>query len=105
MSADDPAREAEFTPANYARVDGDIRRTLRKSGCILPESIVEALTCTALEESLQTRKRMVYMLHAFMEAFAGEITPERLDRLAMVFLLHHRDEANLAYLPMPDEEE
>ena len=105
MSEPDPAREAEFTPANYARVEVDVRRVLRRSGCILPEPIIEALICTVLEESLQARKRMSYMLHAFLEAFDGEVTAERLERLELVMLLHHRDANNLAYLPMPDDED
>jgi hypothetical protein len=102
--SDDPARDAEFAPENYARVEVDVRKALKRSGCILPDTVIEAMTCTVLEESLQTRRRMVFMVASFNEAFAGEITLERLERLELILLVHHRGANNTTLLPVPDDE-
>ena len=102
--SEDPARDAEFEPGNYARVEADVRKALKRSGCILPETIIEAVTCTVLEEALQTRRRMTFMVSSFNEAFGNELTPERLSRLELILLCHYRDAHNMTYLPVPDDE-
>jgi hypothetical protein len=104
MTEVDPVRDAEFHEANYLRVEGDIREALRRSGCILPAGVVEALTCTALEESLQTRRRMAYMLHIFVDYYGDSITPKLLERLEAVLLMHHRDKDNLGFMPSTDDD-
>lgn len=98
-SKDDPVRDAEFHEDNYLRVEKDVREALRRSGCILPSGVVEAMTCTVLEEALQTRRRMAYMLEAFVEYYGDKITPKLLEHLGVVLLMHHRDKDNLGYLP------
>lgn len=104
MTEFDPVRDAEFHEENYLRVEGDVREALRRSGCILPDGVVEALTCTALEESLQTRRRMAYMLHIFVEYYGSTITPKLLERLEAVLLMHHRDRDNLGFMPSTEDD-
>lgn len=95
----DPVRDAEFHEDNYRRVEKDVREALRRSGCILPAGVVEAITCTVLEEALQTRRRMAFMLEAFAEYYGDKITPQLLEHLHVVLLMHHRDAQNLGYMP------
>ena len=102
--SDDPVREAEFHSENFSRVEGDVRTALRRSGCILPDGVVEALTCTVLEEALQTRTRMAYMVHAFTAEFGEELTQQRMERLETVLLMHRRTHANVCYLPELEED-
>jgi hypothetical protein len=100
----DPIRQAEFNEANYNRVEGVVRTALRRSGCILPDGVVEALTCTVLEESLATRRRVGYLVHAFNKAFEGEsISAEKLERLEMTVVLHHVDADGMVYLPVAED--
>ena len=100
----DPVRDAEFHEENYLRVEADVREALRRSGCILPAGVVEAMTCTVLEEALQTRRRMAYMLHIFVEHYGESITPRLLERLEAVLLMHHRDAQNLGYMPSTEDD-
>jgi hypothetical protein len=105
MTDDDPIRQAEFHEANYKRVEVDVRTALRRSGCILPDGVIEALTCTVLEESLSTRRRVGYLIHAFTEAFADEpVSAEKLERLEMTVLLHQCGDNGVVYLPIAAED-
>jgi hypothetical protein len=96
---DDPVRAAEFDPVNVARVKGDVEKALRRSGCILPSGVIEALTMTVLEEALSTRRRMAFMVHCFAETYDGKIDAAKMERLETVLLVHHRDADNVGFLP------
>ena len=99
----DPVRAAEFHEDNFKRVEADVRETLKHSGCIFPTGVVQALTCTVLEESLQTRRRMAFMVNAFTEAFGDELTADKMARFEFVMACHWRDEHNLGFMPFESD--
>ncbi len=99
LVTEEKVRAAEFRDENRLRVRGDIERCLKKSGCIVPAGVVDALTCQALEEALDTRYRMAHMVECFIEAYDGELSSTKLESLAVVMYLHHRVQDNVAFMP------
>ncbi len=102
--SDDLAHTAESDPLNKQRVKNKILLTLKKSGAILPDNIVEALVNNTIIEMADVRKRMAYMVYCFSEHCDGSYTREKLERLEFVLLCHRRDDNNAAYLPDGMEE-
>jgi hypothetical protein len=99
QQSEDLAYTAESEPLNRQRVKNKILSALKKSGAILPDSIVESITNNTLLEMADVRKRMAYMVYCFAEHCDGSYTREKMERLEFVLLCHRRDANNAAYLP------
>jgi hypothetical protein len=102
VTTDDPVRAVVFADAEWARVEATVRQSLKRSGCILPQGVVDAMVGTVLEESLATRQRMAFMVHAFTEEFGNDVTPLRMERLEAVLLFHQRTPDNRPFMPDPE---
>lgn len=95
----DPVRAIVFADAEWTRVEVTVRASLKRSGCILPQGVIDAMVGTVLEESLATRQRMAFMVHAFTEEYGDDVTPLRMERLEAVLLFHQRTPDNRPFLP------
>ena len=97
--SNDPVREVVFAQSEWDRVAADVKKALTRSGCILPQGVIDAMTGTVLEESLATRRRMAFMINAFINEYGDDCNEARLSRLEAVMLLHQRDKHNMPYMP------
>lgn len=99
QQSDDLALNAESEPNNRRRVKSGLSLALRRAGAILPDHVVEALVEVSLKEMADVRRRISYMVYCFADHFEGAYTREKLERLELVLLRHHRDENNLGFIP------